>query len=95
MHEFYRRAEKVFKLAHSNRRQFCKAQGINYHTLQTYWNTDRLPPGRVLEALAIEYRVSIDALVFGAEAPWASRIPSQVQTDDSDWAELEELDAPD
>ncbi|MGA2612235.1 MAG: hypothetical protein ABSG38_02105 [Spirochaetia bacterium] len=65
MHEFYERVQKVFKNAGSNRNQFCKKCGYNYQTLQAYWNTDKLPPGKVLEDLAKEYHVSIDALVLG------------------------------
>jgi transcriptional regulator with XRE-family HTH domain len=72
MHEFYERVQKVFKNAGSNRNQFCKKRGYNYQTLQAYWNTDRLPSGKVLEDLAKEYHVSIDALVLGRSSPDAS-----------------------
>ena len=65
MHEFYERVQKVFKNAGSNRHQFCKRYHYNYQTLQAYWNTDKLPPGKVLQDLAKEYHVSIDALVLG------------------------------
>lgn len=65
MHEFYERVQKVFKNAGSNRNQFCKKYGYSYQTLQAYWNTDKLPSGKVLEDLAKEYHVSIDALVIG------------------------------
>ena len=65
MHPFYHRISKVFKRAGSNRNRFCQKTGFNYQTLQSYWNTDKLPPGAVLESLAKEYNVSIDALVFG------------------------------
>jgi transcriptional regulator with XRE-family HTH domain len=69
MHEFYERVRKLFKNAGSNRNQFCKKYGYNYQTLQAYWNTDKLPPGKVLEDLAKEYHVSIDALVLGRSSP--------------------------
>jgi transcriptional regulator with XRE-family HTH domain len=67
MHEFYRRVQAVFERAGSNRSQFCKKHGFNYQTLQGYWNSDRLPPGNVLEALARDLDVSLDALVLGRE----------------------------
>jgi hypothetical protein len=69
MHEFYQRIQTVFRQAGSNRHQFCKKRGHKYQTLQAYWNTDRLPSGDVLEDLAREYNVSLDALVLGASAP--------------------------
>jgi transcriptional regulator with XRE-family HTH domain len=69
MHEFYQRIQTVFRQAGSNRHQFCKKRGHKYQTLQAYWNTDRLPSGEVLEDLAREYNVSLDALVLGASAP--------------------------
>jgi len=65
MHRFYKRIKRVFKYAGSNRNQFCKKHGYNYQTLQAYWNTNKLPPGNVLEDLAREYNVSLDALVMG------------------------------
>ena len=65
MHEFYTRISKVFQSAGSNRNQFCKKYGHHYQTLQAYWNTDKLPSGNVLEDLAKEYHVSIDALILG------------------------------
>ena len=65
MHRFYKRIKRVFKYAGSNRNQFCKKHGHNYQTLQAYWNTNKLPPGNVLEDLAREYNVSLDALVMG------------------------------
>jgi hypothetical protein len=65
MHEFYRRMQSVFQRAGSNRNRFCKKYGHNYQTLQAYWNTDKLPPGNVLEDLATEFNVSLDALVLG------------------------------
>jgi hypothetical protein len=65
MHEFYERVEKVFKNAGSNRNQFCKKRKHHYQTLQAYWKTDKLPSGNVLEDLAKEYHVSIDALILG------------------------------
>ena len=65
MHEFYQRMQNVFQRAGSNRNRFCKKYGYNYQTLQAYWNTDRLPPGNVLEDLAREFSVSLDALVLG------------------------------
>lgn len=67
MHEFYRRVQAVFERAGSNRSQFCRKHGFHYQTLQAYWNSDRLPPGNVLEALAREFDVSLDALVLGRE----------------------------
>jgi hypothetical protein len=69
MHEFYNRMQAVFRQAGSNRSQFCRKHGYNYQTLQAYWNTDRLPPGNVLEDLAREYSVSLDALVLGNAVP--------------------------
>jgi hypothetical protein len=69
MHEFYERVQKVFKHAGSNRNQFCKKYKHHYQTLQAYWNTDKLPAGNVLEDLAREYHVSIDALVLGSSPP--------------------------
>ena len=65
MHRFYKRIKLVFKYAGSNRSQFCRKLDYNYQTLQTYWNTNKLPPGNVLEDLAREYNVSLDALVMG------------------------------
>jgi hypothetical protein len=65
MHEFYQRVQAVFELAGSNRNQFCRKWGYNYQTMQAYWNTDKLPPGNVLEDLAKEFNVSLDALVLG------------------------------
>ncbi len=65
MHEFYQRIQTVFRQADSNRHQFCKKRGHKYQTLQAYWNTDKLPSGDVLEDLAKEYNVSLDALVLG------------------------------
>ena len=73
MHKFYERIESVFERHGSNRHRFCKKYGLNYQTLQTYWNTDKLPPGNVLEALAEEYHVSLDTLVLG-------RMPALVRT---------------
>ena len=72
MHEFYERVQKVFKHAGSNRNQFCKKYGHHYQTLQAYWNTDKLPSGNVLEDLAKEYHVSIDALILGRSTPEVS-----------------------
>ncbi len=69
MHEFYTRMQKVFERAGSNRNQFCKKYHHHYQTLQAYWNTDKLPPGKVLEDLAKEYHVSLDALVLGSSLP--------------------------
>ena len=65
MHRFYERMQSVFDRHDSNRHRFCRKHGFNYQTLQTYWNTDKLPPGNVLEALAREYSVSLDTLVLG------------------------------
>lgn len=72
MHEFYRRMQAVFTQAGSNRNQFCRKRGYNYQTLQAYWNTDKLPPGAVLEDIAREYSVSLDTLVLGRAAPQAA-----------------------
>jgi transcriptional regulator with XRE-family HTH domain len=69
MHEFYERIQKVFKSAGSNRNQFCKKYGHHYQTLQAYWNSDKLPSGSILEDLAKEYHVSIDALILGRSPP--------------------------
>jgi len=69
MHEFYERIQKVFKSAGSNRNQFCKKYGHHYQTLQAYWNSDKLPSGNILEDLAREYHVSIDALILGRSPP--------------------------
>ena len=69
MHEFYNRVAKVFQKAGSNRNQFCKRYGYHYQTLQAYWNTDKLPSGNVLENIAKEYHVSIDALILGRSPP--------------------------
>jgi hypothetical protein len=71
MHEFYKRMQAVFTQAGSNRNQFCRKRGYNYQTLQAYWNSDKLPPGSVLEDIALEYSVSLDALVLGRAAPQA------------------------
>jgi transcriptional regulator with XRE-family HTH domain len=71
MHDFYQRIQTVFQQAGSNRHQFCKKRGHKYQTLQAYWNTDKLPSGDVLEDLAREYNVSLDALVLGRSAPGA------------------------
>jgi transcriptional regulator with XRE-family HTH domain len=68
MHAFYQRIQTVFRQAGSNRNQFCKRRGHKYQTLQAYWNSDKLPSGDVLEDLAKEYNVSLDALVLGASA---------------------------
>jgi transcriptional regulator with XRE-family HTH domain len=68
MHEFYERIRTVFQEAGSNRHQFCRKRGHKYQTLQAYWNTDKLPSGEVLEDLAKEYNVSLDALVLGGSA---------------------------
>lgn len=67
MHAFYERIGKVFKDARSSRYQFCKKYKHHYQTLQAYWNSDKLPSGKVLEDLAKEYQVSIDALILGKE----------------------------
>jgi transcriptional regulator with XRE-family HTH domain len=69
MHDFYARIQTVFERAGSNRNQFCKKYGHHYQTLQAYWNTDKLPSGNVLEDLAKEYHVSIDALLLGRTPP--------------------------
>jgi hypothetical protein len=71
VHDFYQRIQTVFRQAGSNRHQFCRKRGHKYQTLQAYWNTDKLPSGDVLEDLAREYNVSLDALVLGASAPGA------------------------
>jgi hypothetical protein len=71
MHEFYARIQTVFQRAGSNRNQFCKKYGHSYQALQAHWNSDKLPSGKVLEDLAREYRVSIDALVLGTGQPEA------------------------
>jgi transcriptional regulator with XRE-family HTH domain len=68
MHEFYKRMQTVFQQAGSNRNQFCKKRGHKYQTLQAYWNSDKLPSGDVLQDLAKEYNVSLDALVLGQSA---------------------------
>ena len=65
MHEFYNRIRTIMERAGSNRHQFCKKYGHKYQTLQSYWDTDKLPPGKVLEDLAKEYSVSLDTLVLG------------------------------
>ncbi len=72
MHEFYSRMQKVFERAGSNRSQFCRKHKHSYQTMQTYWNTDKLPPGKVLEDIAREYHVSLDALVLGISLPEVS-----------------------
>jgi hypothetical protein len=69
MHEFYNRVRKVFDGAGSNRHKFCKKKGHSYQSLQAYWNTDKLPPGKVLQDPAMEYHVSVDALIFGSATP--------------------------
>jgi hypothetical protein len=66
MHEFYSRIQTLMQRAGSNRHQFCQKYGHKYQTLQAYWDTDKLPPGKVMEDLAKEYSVSLDTLVFGA-----------------------------
>ena len=71
MHDFYKRMQTVFQQAGSNRNQFCKKRGHKYQTLQAYWNSDKLPSGDVLEDLAKEYNVSLDALVRGGSAQGA------------------------
>jgi hypothetical protein len=71
MHDFYTRIQTVFSRAGSNRNQFCKKYGHSYQALQAYWNTDKLPPGKILEDLAGEYHVSLDALVLGKSQPEA------------------------
>jgi transcriptional regulator with XRE-family HTH domain len=71
MHDFYKRMQTVFQQAGSNRNQFCRKRGHKYQTLQAYWNSDKLPSGDVLEDLAKEYNVSLDALVLGGSAPGA------------------------
>ena len=71
MHDFYKRIQTVFQQAGSNRNQFCRKRGHKYQTLQAYWNTDKLPSGDVLEDLAEEYNVSLDALVLGGSAQGA------------------------
>jgi hypothetical protein len=71
MHDFYKRMQTVFQQAGSNRNQFCRKRGHKYQTLQAYWNTDKLPSGDVLEDLAKEYNVSLDALVLGGSAQGA------------------------
>ena len=91
MHEFYNRMQSVFERAGSNRNQFCKKYGYNYQTLQAYWNTDKLPPGNVLEDLSKEYNVSMDALVLGrkpqeaySESPVVNRITRFLREQDED-----------
>jgi hypothetical protein len=69
MHGFYARIQEVFRQAGSNRSRFCRKHGYNYQTLQAYWNTDRLPPGNVMEDLARDYDVSLDSLVLGRSSP--------------------------
>jgi len=69
MHEFYKRMETVMERAGSNRSKFCKLHGYKYQSLQAYWNTDKLPPGNVLEDLARDYSVSLDVLVLGRSPP--------------------------
>ena len=71
MHDFYQRIQTVFRQAGSNRHQFCRKRGYKYQTLQAYWNTDKLPSGDVLEDLAKEYNVSLDALVLGTSVSGA------------------------
>lgn len=65
MHDFYNRIQTVMQRAGSNRSQFCRKYGYKYQTLQVYWDSDKLPPGNVLEDLAKEFNVSLDALVLG------------------------------
>jgi len=91
MHEFYKRIQKVFEQAGSNRNQFCKKFSYNYQTLQAYWNTDKLPPGSVLEDLAKEYNVSLDIMVLGrrtqeinAQNPIINRITGFLEQQDVD-----------
>jgi len=74
MHDFYNRIRIVMERAGSNRHQFCKKYGHKYQTLQTYWDTDRLPPVKVLEDLSREFNVSLDTLIMG-------RQPQDLSTD--------------
>lgn len=95
MHPFYRRMDSVFRYAGSNRNRFCRKWGFKYQTLQSYWNSDKLPPGDVLEALAREYHVSLDALVLGRAwraAPAESGAPGAPGDESDEWAELEDLE---
>ena len=69
MHDFYSRVRDLFEQAGSNRRRFCLKHRLKYQTLQSYWNTDRLPPGGVLEKLAQDFHVSLDYLVLGRNPP--------------------------
>jgi transcriptional regulator with XRE-family HTH domain len=90
MHEFYNRIRKVFERAGSNRSQFCRKYGHHYQTLQAYWNSDKLPSGKVLEDLATEFHVSIDALVLGGpqesteDNPVIARIVQFLREQDED-----------
>ena len=96
MHEFYKRIQKVFKQAGSNRNRFCNKYGYNYQTLQAYWSTEKLPQGGVLEDLAKEYNVSLDFLVLGRRTQENNNLlrlgPNYNENDKALWAEkLEKL----
>ncbi len=98
MHDFYKRIQKVFKQAGSNRNRFCNKYGYNYQTLQAYWSTEKLPQGGVLEDLAKEYNVSLDFLVLGRRTQDSHSTnliqlgPNYNENDKALWAEkLEKL----
>ena len=67
-HSFYQRMASVFRERGSSRSAFCRKYGYAYNTLQSYWNTDKLPHGNVIHDLCLEYAVSADFLLFGTPA---------------------------
>ena len=68
-HPFYTRTASVFRERESSRSAFCRKYGYAYNTLQSYWNTEKLPHGNVIHDLCLEYSVSADYLLYGKTAP--------------------------
>ena len=67
-HPFYIRMASVFRARGSSRSAFCRQYSYAYNTLQSYWNTEKLPHGNVIHDLCLEYGVSADFLLFGKPA---------------------------
>lgn len=64
-HPFYIRTASVFRERGSSRAAFCRKYDYAYNTLQSYWNTEKLPHGNVIHDLCLEYNVSADYLLYG------------------------------
>ena len=69
MNNFYTRADQLFRERKTSRRRFTLSIDMPYSSLGAYWNTDKLPPGDVIVALAEYLRTDLNYLVYGKKNP--------------------------